>query len=226
MTTALTAWTDELGVEIGNLPSPSVKAAVRRAAREFCDETHLWTLELARISIVADDKDYALTVPAAQYGEIIFIDDVKYKEDGEDDDTFITLDPISKMRENLDSDGSWQYHEADSPSHYYPQDDDLTTLVLYPIPTEASASGLLVTVGLRPTLGALVVPDFIYNQHFTTITAGALQYLFGLKAMPWFDPNAAMAKRVEFRRAINSAKYRRLTGMTNRPLEVRKRRFV
>jgi hypothetical protein len=226
MATALTAWAPEIDPDIPGLPEPALRRAVRNAAIEFCQETLLWTLALDRISIVANDKDYTLTVPVAQYGQIVLVDDVKYKANGADDDQFRTLDPISKISENLNTEGSWQYYEATEPSHFYIEEDANTTLLLYPIPTVASVSGLLVTLTLKPTLAAEVVPDFLYNQHFQTIATGAKSYLFKVKGMPWYDPKEAQRCIFEFRRATNSAKWRKITGATKRPLTVRLRKFV
>lgn len=226
MSTALTSWAPEVDPCIPGLPEPALQRAVRNAAREFCNQTLLWGYALDRISVVADDNDYTLTVPGAQYGEIISIDDVKYKADGAADDQFRTLDPFSKVSENIYSAGSWPYHEGTEPTAFHVEEDDITNLILYPIPTVASADGLLVTVNLRPTLAATVVPDFLYNQHLLTIASGALAYLFGTKGMSWHDPQEAQVNMMSFRGAINSAKWRKITGATKRPLRVRMQRFV
>ena len=226
MATALTAWAPEIDPAIPGLPEPALQRAVRNAAIEFCQETLLWTLALDRINVVADTKTYTLTIPPAQSGQIVLVDDVKYKVNGADDDQFRTLDPISKISENINSSGSWQWHEATEPGYYYVEEDSNTTLILYPIPTVASASGLLVTPTLKPTLAATTVADFLYNQHLKAIRLGALAYLFDIDGMPWSNPQKAERNRVLFRSAINSAKWLKITGATKRPLQVRHRRFV
>lgn len=225
MSTSLTAWAPEVDPSIPGLPEPALKRAVRAAVMQFCMETRLWTLALARISVEEDVADYTLTVPAAQYGQIIVVEDVKYKIDGSDDDQFRRLNPIATAPENLIT-GNWQYLESSEPNYFDVEEGANTTLKLVPIPTNDSAEGLLVKVCLKPTLAAEVVPDFIYNQHLLTIAHGAMGYLFGIKGMPWYDPNEANYNRIEFRKMINSAKWRKFQGATNRPLSIRMRRWV
>lgn len=226
MATALNAWAPEIDPSIPGLADQALQRAVRNAAMEFCQETLLWTLALDRISIVADDKDYTLTVPPTQYGQIVMVDDVKYKTNGADDDQFRTLDPFSKVSENIHSSGDWEWHEATEPGYFYLDENDNTNLNLYPIPTVASVSGLLVTVCLKPTLAATTVPDFLYNQHLETIRLGVLAYLFDIDGMPWSNPQKAIKRRLEFRAKMNSAKWLKVTGATKRPLRVRMGRFV
>ncbi len=221
----LDSWAPEIDPSIPGVPIPAVKRAVRSAAIEFCKETLLWTLDLTRINVVGNTQSYTLTVPAGQYGQIVLIDDVKYKADGADDDQFRTLTPIVEAPENLQS-GYWKYTTATEPQYFDVEEGANTTLVLVPIPTESSTSGLLVKVCLKPTITADTVPDFLYNQHLMTIAAGALAYLFNATGMPWHNPNEARANYLAFRREINSAKWRKITGATKRPLQVKMRRFV
>lgn len=223
MTTALTAWRTEL--PIPGLPDAALKNAVRASARIFCKETLLWIYDLARISVLANTQSYTLTVPADQFGRLIMVDSVKYKINGAADDQFRRLDPITSAPENALS-GNWKFKTSTQPSCYDVEEAAPTTLILVPIPTLASASGLLVSVCLRPTETAEVLPDFLYNQYIDEIALGALSYLYGIKGMPWYDPNEALRNGRAFRTACNSAKYKRFTGATNRPMQVRMRRFV
>jgi len=228
MSVAMTTWKAEVYPHLVGVPTPGLVNAVRNASREFCKETQLWTYELARISILANDNDYTITIPADQYGELVVIDNVKYKVDGADDDQFKNLDPISENQMDVDDEQSdaWKYQTGSSPTKFWMEPDDDATLYLHPIPTVASASGLLVRVFLKPTKTATVVPDFIYYKHEPAITQGALAELFAMKAMPWYDPNLANAWGASFRSSIANARNTKASGLTNRPLTVRMRSFV
>ena len=226
MSTNITEWAAEIDPAIPGLPEPALVRAVRSAAQIFCQQTRLWTLDLARIDVVADTQNYTLTVPAAQYGQIVVVDQAKYKSDDADDDEFRNLEPVSKASEDFAGFGSWPYMEATEPTHFGCEEETPTTLSLYPIPTEDSDSGLLVRVALKPTQAALVLPDFLYNMHLETIAAGALSKLFWTKGMPWYDANEGQKNAVLFRAAMNSAKWKKFTGATNRQLRVKMRKFV
>jgi hypothetical protein len=220
----LTEWWAEVAPDIAGVPMPAVQNAVRNATIEFCKVTLLWTYTLTRITVAANTQSYTLTIPEAQYGEIISTDDVKYKQDGLDDDQFVTLDPISENQEDLHSSGSWKFTTSTTPSGYWLDKDK--TLYLYRTPTVASTSGLLVTVNLRPTRSTTVVQAFIYNDHYETIGNGAKADLFARKAMPWYDPNLAMAHRTLFQNAINDAKFTKVTGYTKRQSRARMQNFA
>ena len=128
MATALSAWEPEILPDITNVPRPALENAVRNACIEFCERTHLWTEDLDRITVAADTREYALTEPSG--ATIILVDDVKYKQDGLDDDQFVTLDPVSENQKNRKDSGSWKYRESTSPSGYYALPDNPTELLL------------------------------------------------------------------------------------------------
>lgn len=228
MSVNMTTWQPEIYTSIVGVPTPGLIHAVRNTARQFCLETQLWTLELTRISVVANQNNYTITIPAAQYAELIVIDNVKYKQNGLDDDQFKDLDPISE--ETMDKDerenDAWKYETAPTPTKFWMEPDDDTTLYLYRKPTLASTSGLLVRVILMPSKTATVVPDFVYYKHEPTITKGTLAELYAMKTMPWYDPNLAGAWAAAFKAGIADAKMMKQTGLTNRPLSVRMRSFV
>lgn len=204
------------------VPEPSLIEAIRSAAREFCSKTHLWAITLDRIDVAEDTQDYALTMPSAwlNKAEVVIVDDAKYKQDGEDDDQFITLDPISENQYDLNESGSWIFQTAPTPSKYFVPIDD-KKIYLWKIPTEDSTEGLLVKVVVRPTLSATELPEFLYLDHRDTIKIGALAYLFGQKESSWYDELKAAGFRTDFKNAYNSAKFQKISGATKRPMTVR-----
>jgi len=221
-TKALTLWWEEVAPDVAGVNMPAVVSAVRNACIKFCAETFLWTADLTRINVEANTQSYTLTAPSDSV--IIGVDDVKYKQNGADDDQFVTLDPISETQKNLHDTGSWKYRTSPTPSGYFVDKDK--NLLLYRIPTVASTSGLLVKVNLKPDRACTTVDEFLYNDHFETIGHGAKADLFLRRAMPWFDGNLALVHRALFTNAINNAKPLKTTGYTKRPMRVRMRDFV
>jgi len=226
MATDLTDWSPEILPDIPSAPVPAIKIAIRRAAIDFCRKTLLWTYDLERIDVVATEQSYALTVPADQYGRIISVDSVKYKQDGKDDDQFAFIDPISENQKDLeDPSGAWRYTTGPMPSEFWVDIVD-KNLHLLPIPTEDSDEGLLIKVNLKPTNTCDTVPDFLYDDYVQEIGYGALADLFGRKAMDWYDPNQAKDYFLKFITACNNTKTKKITGATKRPLRVKMREWV
>jgi len=225
MATLLTAWTPKILTQVVGVPVPGIKYAVREAAKTFCDETFLWTFTLDRISVVSDTRTYDLTVPVAQNGEVVSILNVKYKPDGADDDEFKRLDPISEKQQDLLDSGSWSFLSSPRPNYFY-SDFVNKQINFYQIPTEASASGLLVKVALRPIGPSDDVPDFLLTDFEDEIADGALEVLFGSKAMPWYDPEKMLFHGTLFKDACADGRQKRITGPTNRPMRVRMRNWV
>ena len=225
MATLLTAWSPEILTQVVGVPVPGIKVAVRNAAIKFCEETLLWTLTLDRISIVADTGAYDLALPALQDGQIINIDNVKFKENGASDDQFRRLDPISETQRDLVDSGSWSFLSSPNPNAYY-SDYLNKQLNFYQIPTVASVEGLLVKVNVRPEIDCDDLPDFLYKDYRQAIKHGALSELFGAKAMAWYDLEKGMYHGAMFKDAYSDGKQDKITGPTKRPMSVRMRNWL
>jgi hypothetical protein len=225
MATLLTAWTPEMLTQVVGVPAQGIKFAVRNAAIKFCEESLLWTYTLSRIDVVADTGAYSLTVPTDQNGQVVSIDNVKYKEDGQDDDQFRRLDPISETQQDLLDSGSWSFLSSSTPNNFYSTFLS-KQLNFYQIPSEASAGGLLVKVNLRPTISCDDVPDFLYDDYREAVKDGALAFLFGSKAMPWYSLETSLYHRALFKDAYSDAKQDKITGPTKRLMQVSVRAWV
>lgn len=225
MATDLTDWNADISFHINNVPEPAVQLAVRKAAIKFCEKTHLWKQDLSRIDVEEDTQDYTLTDP--DNSKIICVPEkgVKYKQDGQDDDQFVSLDPTSETQNDIFDSGNWKYATGPTPSEYWVDNVD-KQLHLKPVPTADSSEGLLVTVVLKPSDTCTTVPDFIYDDWKDTILQGSLYELYSRKSAPWYDPNLAVYHDSEFKRMCNNAKFNKITGATNKPMRVRMRNFV
>jgi len=215
MATNLTAWVPELEPSILGLPAKALQVGVRNAAIEFCELTWMWLYTFDAMDVDLGVQVYTLTVPPEECGEIISLDNMKYKQDGEDDDQYGTLEPISEIQMDANSNGNWRFITASSPSAYFGNSNDKTKFALYPIPLDDSDEGLIVRVNLRPTIDCTTLPAFLYTEHRRTIAYGALADLFGRKNMPWYDPQEEQKNYLRFRNACDNAKSARLTGPTN-----------
>jgi len=225
MTEAISSWESKVTPYVPNLAYPAFITAVRDAAVEFCEKTEIWRETLDRIDVVADEGSVDLAVPGALGGEIVGIGAVKYKESGADDDQFRTLNPYSKIQENLASYGSWEFQTSTQPNGYY-LGEDKTTLYFYKIPTVASALGLLVEVILKPTKTCATLPDLLWDNWDQAIADGAKGILLGQNAQPWFNPQLSGAWTGAFMAKIGEGKRVRYHGYNARPSQVRMREWV
>lgn len=225
----LTAWASEIYVDIVGVPVDALKIAVRKACIQFCEKTLLWTYTLDPITIEEDTADYTLTIPAALYAEIICTDNVKYKSDGEDDDQYRRLPPISEALSDLGLDvgasDAWKYETASEPTYHWMDLVD-KQLHVWPIPEDESEDGLLVKLCLKPNSTTDTVADFLRRDFTDEIQQGALAYLYGRKNTPWYDPNEQQRQQVFFEYGCNKAKTKVLSGATQRPLQVQMREWI
>ena len=226
MATNLSKWAPEIASNISDIPTPFWRAAIRGAAIEFCLKTWIWQYTFDAMNVELGVQVYDLTVPADEYGEIISLDNMKYKQDGLGDDQYVTLNPTSEIKMDRDHGGNWRFQTAPSPSSYFGDNNDKTHFALWRIPTEASAEGLIVRVNLKPTATCDTLPDFLFTEHRQDIAFGALAALFNKKGMPWYDPQQAGVNRAYFMAACANAKMAKITGPTKVPMRVRMREFV
>lgn len=204
-----------------------VDAQILRVLRDFCKETWIWREVLTAIDVVEDDYDYTLTMPTADgASELWFIDWVKYKEDGNDDDQYSYLRPINiETEEVLSSTGlsaGYVYGSGSSPEVFWVDPDD--TLQIRPIPdsTAAGTANMLVKVILMPTLAAVKVPDYIYNDWLEVIAWGAAARIMTMAAKKWYNPELSEYYNSKYKIArTREAKQQRWHGKNRTPGYVR-----
>jgi hypothetical protein len=223
MSKSLNLWYPEINPDIPKVPLYALREAVLAAAIRFCEKSHLWMITLDDIDVVADTADYTLTVPAEQYAEIVVVDNVKYRADGEEETAFRTVDPIGEVQEDRNRNGGWRAYETSGGFEYYVDPVSKTTLTLVGVPTESSTDGLRVRVVVKPLRTATVLPDFLYNEWREAIGCGAKANLFGRRGMAWYDPNERDKHEYDFRNACGNAKQRRATGSVNKIMRVKMR---
>lgn len=223
MSVNITEWVPDVFIEMGDThcPPSKITQAIVFSIRKFCTKTLIWRKDLDRISIIDNIQEYSLS---STDGDIISIASVLYKQNALTDDQFKKLVPTSKAFEDENSSGSWNYQTSTIPNKFYIENDK--KICLLPIPTEASTSGLLVSVYLQPLITATTVEDFFYNDHQETITLGAVSKLLLEERVPWTNIEAGLRKKINFMNQCNNTLGVRTTGYTNKPLRLRFNRMV
>jgi hypothetical protein len=204
-----------------------VDAQILRTIRDFCKQTWCWRIVLTAIDVVEDDFDYTLTIPDTDgKAELHFIDWVKYKEDGADDNQYSYVRPINiETEEVLSSTGisaGYVYGEGTALDVFWVDPDD--TLQVRPIPTAAAAGtgNMLVKTIVMPDFTATKVPDFIYNDWLEIISWGTAARVMRMAAKKWYNPTLAEYYSKEYEKARDSeAKQQRWYGKNRTQSHVR-----
>ena len=213
----------ELRVNFPLAPEPVMQFAVVDAVRTFTARTLLWQYAPARINVETNESTYLINVPDSTNGEFTHVKSVKFKLDGTADTQFTDLTPFNTD----DKSDSWEYHTGNAPNEFTIIFGvaEGTYIRLYPIPNEASASGLEVTINLKLKLDSTTFPDWIDLKYHEIIIAGAKGNLFAQVGMPWYDAKLALYWLSFFDDGIANAKYDKYTANTNRPMRVKMRSF-
>ena len=197
---------------------------IKEVCRDFCEHTHLWTLTLPLITVVADQNDYPLTVPDTDgKDDIEIVESVQYKEDGYDDDQFRPIIPITDWVEDDVSTrnglaGNWRFLKAPTPTRFYV--DAFKVLYLYPIPELGSTDGLRVTLVLKPEDDATKVPAWIWEDWKKTIAWGTAGRLLEMTTQKWFDRKLGNYFWSKYLDRRSNAFLKKTTGYTRRDVRV------
>jgi hypothetical protein len=216
----LTDWKPEILPDIPLASDPALIVGVRNAVREFCEKTHLWIYTLDRFDVVANQAEYPLIIPANLNAELVAVENVKYKQDGFDDDQFVKLNPLSERQQDNEDYANWPFRTAPQP-RFFLVDIPNHIMRLVEIPTEGSTQGLLVKTSIKPSLLATTVPDFLRDDYKDVIGDGAKADLFGRPGTPWAAATLAAAFKAKFDSGIGQGNYDQYTGHTNRKMRAR-----
>jgi len=193
-------------------------AQILRVIRDFCKQTWLWRITLDAIDVVEDDFDYTLTIPSTDgKAELHYVDWVKFKEDGADDNQYAFLDPINIETEEIASStglpAGYVYEDGSALRIFWVDPDD--TLQVRPIPNSAAAGteNMLIKTIVIPTLAATKVPVFIYNEWLELISWGTAARIMRMAAKKWYNPQLAEYYSDQYETARdNEAKIQRWYG--------------
>ena len=228
MATAITSWNKHITNKLNRAPSVLIEATVIDAVREFCEETHIWSVFCSDIDVVADTNSYDLKAAVPSLANIVAIKSIRYKEakaddtEGDDDDYFF-LTPVSEEIEEQVRSGSWIFDEADVPSEYYVDENWLIAFTT--IPTHSSTDAIRANVYVKPTEADTTVEDFIYRDHRDAITYGALYRLYEMTSMPWADLKLSEYFKTKFIDKCSDVKFIKYTGKTQKQIKINFPRF-
>lgn len=178
-------------------PTAIVDENIRFAAREFCDNTYTWRVELDLKRVRAGTSDYDIDNPkCGRLAHIFYV-----SHDGIE---------VQKATERMldDLEPGWRTAEADVASYFYMPDKKTIRLALTPAKTESKI--LKIVAAFKPTVDATVLANNLYEDHLEAISHGTLARLYEMDGENWSNPESAIKKRLLFDRAMDKEKAERL----------------
>lgn len=153
------------------LPTTAI-AKMREVARDFCDLTRIWKVELAGITPVEDQRDYPLSAIIPVGSRVAGIIRVSQAS--------LPLNPLTAPA-LVTTKGNLQ-------SHYFPGKDSIS---FWPIPSDAATELIYVTVALKPTRTATTLDDDLVEDWAEALINGTKGELFAMPNKTWTDPSQA-----------------------------------
>lgn len=189
-------------------PVSAIIAQLRDAAREFCADSRTWTHVSEATDILEGAAVYGVHPPT--HTDVCAVLSVRV--------CGRRLTPLTP--EQWRGLGS---QAAKDPTHFTVTEPSLVRL--YPEPSEALPSALVVEVALLPSALSSLCPQFLLTKHGATIAKGAQARLMLMPDRPWTDTNTGAFLRTEFKDVVAAAKIEVDRGGADAPSRVKYRRF-
>jgi len=179
--TALSVLVPDVRVEIPDIPSFVAERQLLRAAREFCEETRAWRVNID-ISVVATVPASNITALLPTGTELVDVVSIKNVSGGE---------PVKpRTYAWLDQNMSDWRSETDLNAIYYVLDGN-NAIRFTPTPSVTTAALYNARVAVKPTLSATDINDVVTNKYDEVLVHGALSKLYLIPRKPWTDANLA-----------------------------------
>lgn len=182
---------------------PVAVIAVRNTVIDFCGRSWLWREYSDPINVVAGQSSYDIDVPTG--ASMVTI--MSARVNG------VPIDPRSAV-ELDETDPTWQTRDG-TPKYYSMLTTD--TVELAPVPDENVTGGLIIQFALQPTRAATTFPDWIGEDFWEGLVAGAASRLMLMPNKPWADGASGAYYKAQFDSAIEHAKLWALRGLGRAP---------
>lgn len=218
---SLEAFLPKLRVELEGAPEPLIERRLRDAVIEACERAPVWTEQLPEIPVREGQQEFELPPPA---GNALVHDIVRVMFDSV---------PMGCSPEDERTQNPYLQLPNRHPFTFHVEKRGTLTLNgKAPKTSDPVAAneprmcrGLDVFVSLKPPRNCTEVPRCLYDHYYQLVIDGTLGYAFDMRDTPWYDPGEAKKKKVAFEYELAKAKQALDTDFTQRPLQVRPRKF-
>jgi hypothetical protein len=182
----------DLLVEVDGCPEVTAISHLRKAARAFCESTHVWTVTLDPFNTAAATAAYTLALPAASSV-------VRLARVNVGDEKGVEILDLEEAKAELDCGRQRTFAWWDAGQ-------------LHIGPTPTRVLPVSVQLSLKPSLSADGVPDWLAEDHAETIREGAKATLFAMPRKDWTDLAAANIAAGESASDTNAAAINKTKG--------------
>jgi hypothetical protein len=200
------AFYDHLMPQLPGCTTALVDLELREAAREFCEVTACWRVDLT-IGTTADEPTYDVSEPE-QNSEVVRIVrvtllgallwDAAWREP-------------RRHRLDTSSDEVPKYSRAAPPFSMNADNTELT-LIDDEVPASTDADGLELVVAIKPSITSTVLPRMLRDQHLQAMRTGTLARLMRMGKKPWTDRELSAFYEGEFVRLKSLAAHNAQQG--------------
>lgn len=173
-------------------PEVSMRWATLMAMRRFCQESRYWR-ETVTLDVNLGQERYKLL----RNWLAITQDQLDERDNAE----MVGIQAVQVDGEPYEFSGALAQRQQGSSGRYavaYPPDE----VSIFPLPDSTIASGLQVSVVVRPKPNATVLPQDVVTMFAEQIGGGALAILKRMKGEPWSDAAGAIEHESVFRDEI------------------------
>lgn len=216
MATAIASFRQKVLREVTGCPNFLIDEVVIDTLIEFCEDTSYWQEDLADHTIIKTIHTYSIIAPT----DALIVNITSVQDDGtpvnpKTEDQLDREWPRFSSQSLFYSHGSqtsspWRTIVADTATYYYLP--DIEHIRLVGIPTTNKVNKLTIRASLKPTYGATVVGDVLFNEFYEDIAYGAKARLFEMADKDWANPGKAAEYRGKFLVAMKEAKSRVVRG--------------
>ncbi len=211
--TSFDAFLPQVTLYMPLVSEPAAILAIRSAAIEFCQQSHIWMHEHDPITVSAGVNNYEFDPPC----DAVVVRIAAAWYDGTP--IYPTTEDLLHRRMGAD----WRT-VAGTPGGYVQLRHDEVMLV--PCPTTRLADALKMTVALAPSQASTTIDTAIYERWAEKIGFGARARLYATSRQPYSDANAALVYERRFREGIGEAKIERNRSNTRASNVMRLPNFI
>ena len=204
----------DVSLAVPGAPKDQITNSIIKTIRDFCQSTLLWVKKLDLIDVIAGTEIYTLTCPLSLYerinhepppghpqASVVNIDRAEFQGVPMGPESMDVLDrsPIA-----------WR-QQTGSSSNAYMVDPEKVLRLRY-IPTDNITGALAIWAALKPVIGAVVIPDFLYDEWYDCIRNGTIADLFQIPRQSFTNIQEAEYFISQYHEDLSKAKGQKVTG--------------
>lgn len=200
-------------LELPGIMDEIIVQAIAQTANDFCTQTSVWDEIQDPIPLFDGNPQYDLSGPTDAF--ILTLKNV-WAADRELEAK--TMNEISALIPN------WQSAQSSQPQ-YFNAARDYESIIVFPTPMSANRAKLTFRAIYAPKRTATSLPDFLVDNFFDALMAGAKFRLMAMGNVGWANPQLAVANKQFYDNAVVQARIDQIHDRVPGSIRVRPVRF-